>query len=51
MNFSRSFRKFCLDLHYNGSNSFLLANTKKIYPFKAKDLKKKLCLGDFSGDF
>ena len=40
-NFSRSNRKFCLSLHYNGSNSFLFANTTKIYQFKAKDSEKK----------
>ena len=53
-NFSRSNRKFCLSLHYNGSNSFLFANTTKIYQFKAKDSEKKkypLCLGNIPGDF
>ena len=29
INFSRSKRKFCLSLHYNGSNSFLFVNAKK----------------------
>ena len=53
-NFSRTNRKFCLSLHYNGSNSFLFANTTKIYQFKAKDSEKKkypLCLGNIPGDF
>ena len=53
-NFSRSNRKFCLSLHYNGSNSFLFVNATKIYQFKAKDLvikKYPLCLGNISGDF
>ena len=36
INFSRSQRKFCLSLHYNGSNSFLFVNATKIYQFKAK---------------
>ena len=31
INFSRSYRKFCLSLHYNGSNSFLFVNTTRIY--------------------
>ena len=39
INFSRSNRKFCLSLHYNGSNSFLFVNATKIYQFKAKDFK------------
>ena len=29
--FSRSNRKLCLSLHYNGSNSFLFVNATKIY--------------------
>ena len=39
---------------YKGSNSFLYANTTKIYQFKAKDSEIKwysLCLGNISGDF
>ena len=44
INFSRSNRKFCLRLHYNGSNSFLFDNATKIYQFKAKDSEiKKTC--------
>ena len=41
VNFSRSQRKFCLSLHYNGSNSFLFVNAIKIYQFKAKDSEIK----------
>ena len=37
INFTHSNQKFCLSLHYNGSNSFLFANATKIYQFKAKD--------------
>ena len=33
INFSRSNGKFCLSLHYNGSNSFLFANAAKIHQF------------------
>ena len=54
INFSRSNRKFCLSLHYNGSNSFLFVNATKIYQFKVKDSEIKkypLCLGNVSGDF
>ena len=52
-NFSRSNRKYCLSLHYNGSNSFLFVNATKIDQFKAKDSEIKkylLCLGNISGD-
>ena len=31
MNFSRSERKVCLSLHYNGKNSFLFVNATKKY--------------------
>ena len=31
LNLTRSRRKFCLSLHYNGNNSILLVNTTKIY--------------------
>ena len=31
ISFSKSQWKFCLSLHYNGSNSFLFVNSKKIY--------------------
>ena len=54
INFSRSNRKFCLSLHYNGSSSFLFVNATKIYQFRAKDSeinKYPLCLGNISEDF
>ena len=54
IDFSRSQRKFCLNFHYNGSNSFLFVNSTKIYQFKAKDCEIKpypLCLGNISKDF
>ena len=41
INFSRSQRKFCLSLHYNGSNSFVFVSGTKIYQFKANDSEKK----------
>ena len=37
ISFSISNRKFCLTLHYNGSNSFLFVNATKIYQFKVND--------------
>ena len=42
IDFSRSNRKYCLSLHYNGSNSFLFINATKIYQLKAKDSKIKI---------
>ena len=51
INFSRLHRKFCLSLHYNGSNSFLFVNATKIYKFKANYSEIKtyqLCLGNIS---
>ena len=51
INFTRPGIKFCLSLHYNGSNSFLHGNATKIYQFKAKDSEIKkhpLCLGNIS---
>ena len=52
INFSRSNRKFFIkrtlqkSLHYNGSNSFLIVNSTKIYQFLAKDseMKKYTCI-------
>ena len=39
INFSVIKKKFCLNLHYNGGNSYLFVNGTKIYKFKAKVLK------------
>ena len=39
INFSRLQRRFCLSLHYNGSNSLLFINTTKVYQSKQKTLK------------
>ena len=39
INFSRSNKKCCLSLNYNGSNSFLFVNAPKIYRFKQMILK------------
>ena len=46
--------KICLNLDYNGRNSFLFVNATKIHQFKAKDSEIKrhsLCLGNISKDF
>ena len=54
INFSRSNRKFCLSLHFNGSNRFLFVNATEIYQFKAKDSEIKdyaLHLRNISKDF
>ena len=54
INFSRSNRKFCLILYYNGNNCFLFVNATEIYQFKAKDSEIKkctLCLENISGTF
>ena len=39
INFSKSNRKFCLSLHYNGSSSFLFINAKKYINPKKNILK------------
>ena len=39
INFSKAKTKFCLSLHYNGDNSYLFANRKKIYKFKANQIQ------------
>ena len=54
INFIYPRKKFVLSLHYNGSNSFLFANTTKVYQFKAKNSEIKeyaLCLGNVSKGF
>ena len=54
INLTRPGIKFCLSLHYNGSNSFFFVNATKINQFKAKDseiIKYPLCLGNISKYF
>ena len=41
VNFTRSGRKFCLNLHFNVSSSFSFVNATKIYQFKARDSETK----------
>ena len=47
INFTQSEKRFVLNLHYNGSNSFLLFNAIKVYQFRAKDSEIK----DYTKDF
>ena len=54
INFTVTKRKFCLSLHYNGSNSYLFVNGTEIYKFKAKDSETvltPLCLRNISKDW
>ena len=44
INFTRPGIKFCLSLHYNGSNSSLFVNATKVYQFKAKDSENIPCV-------
>ena len=49
INFTVTRKKFCLSLHYNGTNSYLFVNGTEIYKFKAKDsgiAESPLCLGN-----
>ena len=36
INFTVTNKKFCLNLHYNGANSYLFVDGTEIYKFKAK---------------
>ena len=54
INFTKVNTKFCLSLHYNGDNSYLLINGTEIIKFKAKGsmiVPNYLCLGNVSKDF
>ena len=37
INFTKNNKKICLNLHYNGGNSYLFVNGREIYRFKPKD--------------
>ena len=53
-NFTVDNKTFCLSLHYNGDNSYLIVNGKEVTKFKAKnsELKKyRMCLGGLSKDY
>ena len=54
INFTVTNKKFSLNLHYNGANSYLFVNGTEIYKFKAKDseiLVGPICLGNISKDW
>ena len=54
INFTVTKNKFCLSLHYNGTNSYLFVNGTEIYKFKVKDSKilvGPICLGNISKDW
>ena len=54
INFTVRKKKFCLNLHYNGANSYLFVNGTQIYKFKAKDseiVPTPFCLGNISKDW
>ena len=53
VNFTDSRKKCCLNLHYNGANSYLFVNSLEIIKFKAKNsniIASPLCLGNISKD-
>ena len=54
INFTENIKKFCLNLYYNGANSYLFVNGTEIHKFKAKYsdiVTTPLCLGNISKDF
>ena len=54
INFTVIKNKFCLSLHYNGANIYLIVNGTEIYKVKAKDseiVAIPLCLGNISKDW
>ena len=53
INFAATKKKFCLSLHYNGTNGYLFVNGTEIHKFKAKDseiVATPLFLGNISKD-
>ena len=54
INFIKVNTKFCLNLHYNGADSYLFVNGTEIHKFKVKDseiIPNNLCLGNVWKDF
>ena len=54
INYTQPSKRFVLNLHYNGGNSFIFVNATKLYQFKGKSSEIKdytLCLGNISKDF
>ena len=53
-NFTVDNKIFCLSLHYNGDNSYLFVNGKKVTTFKGNNselIKYRMCLGGLSKDY
>ena len=54
INFTVTKKKLCLNLRYNGANSYLYVNGTEIYKCKAKDseiVATPLCQGNISKDW
>ena len=54
INFTKTNTKSCLNLHYNGSNSYLLVNSTEIHKSETKNseiIAAPICLGNISRDF
>ena len=54
INFTKASTKFCLNLHYNGANSYLFFDGTETYKFNAKDseiVPNNLSFGNVSKDF
>ena len=54
ISFSATGRRFCFNLHYNGTNSYLFVNGVEIIKFKAKGseiIPNVFCLGNVSKNF
>ena len=53
INFTKTNKKFCLSLHYNGASSYLFLNDTEIRQFKTKDseiVSTPLCIGNIFKD-
>ena len=54
INFTVMKKKFCLNLHYDGANSYLFVSSTEIYELNGKDseiVASPLCLGNISKDW
>ena len=55
INFTKAKRKFCLSLHYNDDNSYLLVDEKEVFKFKADNKNinflTRFCSGSISDGF
>ena len=54
INLTEHNKKFCLNFHYNGANSYVFVIAKEIHKFKAKDSEivvTPICLRQISKDW